>query len=76
MSKRPKVWLLLGHRRGDNNQVLALGEALGVPFETRTMTYKWLARLRMKLFRTDIGHQMARAPPNEAVQDRYRAFEA
>jgi len=56
MSKHPKVWLLLGHRRGDNNQVLALGEALGVPFETRTMTYKWLARLRMKLFRTDIGH--------------------
>ncbi len=56
MSKRPRVWLLLGHRKGDNNQVLALGEALGVPFETRTMTYKWLARLRMKLFRTDVDH--------------------
>ena len=56
MSKRPRVWLLLGHRRGDNNQVLALGDALGVPFETRTMTYKWLARLRMKLFRTGVGH--------------------
>ena len=56
MSRRPRVWLLLGHRRGDNNQVLALGEALGVPFETRTMTYKWLARARMKLFRTDVGH--------------------
>ena len=56
MMKRPRVWLLLGHRRGDNNQVLALGEALGVPFETRTMTYKRLARLRMKLFKTDVGH--------------------
>ncbi|HEX6661265.1 MAG TPA: ELM1/GtrOC1 family putative glycosyltransferase [Sphingomicrobium sp.] len=56
MSGPPRIWLLLGHRRGDNNQVLALGEALGLPFETRTMTYKWLARLRMKLFRTDVGH--------------------
>lgn len=56
MTDRPRIWLLLGHRRGDNNQVLALGEALGLPFETRTMTYKWLARLRMKLFKTDIGH--------------------
>ena len=61
MTKRPRVWLLLGHRRGDNNQVLALGEALSVPFETRTMTYKWLARLRMKLFRTDVGHLKADA---------------
>jgi mitochondrial fission protein ELM1 len=51
-----RVWVLLGDRRGDNNQLLALGEALGLPFETRTMRYKWLARLRMKLFRTDIGH--------------------
>ncbi len=56
MSKAPRIWLLTGHRRGDNNQVLALGEALGLPFETRTMTYKWFARLRMKLFQTDVGH--------------------
>jgi hypothetical protein len=56
VSKAPRIWLLVGHRRGDNNQVLALGEALGLPFETRTMTYKWLARLRMKLFQTDVGH--------------------
>ena len=56
MSEAPRIWLLLGHRRGDNNQVLALGEALGVPFETRTMTYKWLARLRMKLFKIGAGH--------------------
>jgi len=56
VSENPRVWLLIGHRRGDNNQVLALGEALGLPFETRTMTYKWLARLRMRLFRSDVGH--------------------
>ena len=56
MKRRPRIWLLLGPRRGDNNQVLALGEALGLPFETRTMSYNWLARPRMKLFRESIGH--------------------
>jgi len=56
VKRLPRIWLLLGHRRGDNNQVLTLGEALGLPFETRTMTFKWLAKLRMKLFRTDVGH--------------------
>lgn len=56
MSGRPRVWLLLGKRRGDNNQVLALGEALGVPFETRTIHYGWQARLRMKLFRVSVRH--------------------
>jgi mitochondrial fission protein ELM1 len=35
----PRVWGLLGERTGDNNQVLALCEALGVPFETRTLRY-------------------------------------
>ena len=27
-----RVWALLGPHRGDNNQVLALAEALGLPF--------------------------------------------
>lgn len=52
----PRVWLLIGTRRGDNNQLLALGEALGAPFETRTIFYNWTARLRMKLFPTGVGH--------------------
>ena len=55
----PRVWLLIGTRRGDNNQVLALGEALGVPFETRTIFYKWTARLRLKLFPIGVGHLTA-----------------
>ena len=29
----PLVWALLGERTGDNNQVLALAEELGLPFE-------------------------------------------
>lgn len=57
--KPPRVWLLVGTRRGDNNQLLALGEALGVPFETRTIFYKLTARLRMKLFPISLGHLTA-----------------
>jgi len=34
------VWLLMGHRAGDNTQVLALGEALGWPFEVKRFAYK------------------------------------
>ena len=39
--QHPRIWVLLGERRGDNNQLLGLAEALGVPFETRTITYGW-----------------------------------
>jgi uncharacterized protein len=41
----PRVWLLLGARRGDNNQLLALGHALGLPFETKTIAYNALRHL-------------------------------
>jgi mitochondrial fission protein ELM1 len=36
----PQVWLLTGHKAGDNTQVLALAEALGWPFETRQFRYR------------------------------------
>lgn len=45
MSPQPLIWALLGHRRGDNNQVLALSEELGVPFETRSLRYNLLRAL-------------------------------
>jgi mitochondrial fission protein ELM1 len=48
--------VLLGNRRGDNNQALALAEALGVPFETRTMAYRSLVHARMLLRPNGIGH--------------------
>ncbi len=35
----PHVWILMGHRAGDNSQVLALGEALGWPFEVKRFVY-------------------------------------
>ena len=37
----PRVWLLFGERRGDNAQVLALGEMLGWPYEVKQL--RWLA---------------------------------
>src|SRR5690348_10438624 len=40
-----RVWALLGPHRGDNNQVLALAEALGLPFDEKKLTYNALRRL-------------------------------
>lgn len=45
----PRIWALLGHRRGDNNQLLALCEALDLPFETRTLRHNPLRVLGPRL---------------------------
>jgi hypothetical protein len=34
VTRDPRIWALLGAHAGDNNQVLALAEELGLPFET------------------------------------------
>lgn len=39
MIDQPRIWALLGEKVGDNNQLLALAEGLGLPFETRPMCY-------------------------------------
>jgi mitochondrial fission protein ELM1 len=39
-SRPPVVWLLLGHKAGDNNQVLALAESLDLPFFGKKMDYR------------------------------------
>ena len=44
--KGVRVWALLGPHRGDNNQVLALAEALGLPFEEKRLTYNQLRRVQ------------------------------
>jgi len=44
--KEPRVWALLGPHRGDNNQVLALAEALGLPFEEKWLSYNQLRRVQ------------------------------
>jgi hypothetical protein len=37
---QPRVWLLCGHKAGDNNQVLALAEALAWPREVKRLQYR------------------------------------
>ena len=44
-TKCADVWVLLGPHRGDNHQVLALAEGLGVPFRPIQMRYHWFAHL-------------------------------
>jgi mitochondrial fission protein ELM1 len=44
-TKRPLVWLLMGNRAGDNNQLLALAEALDWPFVEKHIDYNQLRRL-------------------------------
>jgi hypothetical protein len=39
-TRTPRVWALLGHRAGDNAQVMALAEALGWPFEAKHFAYR------------------------------------
>jgi mitochondrial fission protein ELM1 len=36
----PKVWLLMTRKTGENSQVLALGEALGWPYEIKRLTHR------------------------------------
>ena len=36
----PRVWLMMGHKAGDNSQVLALAEAMGWPFEIKHFAYR------------------------------------
>jgi uncharacterized protein len=45
----PRIWVLLGAHRGDNNQLLALADALGFPYETRQLDYNDLRRLHPRL---------------------------
>jgi len=44
-TKRADVWVLLGPHRGDNHQVMALAEGLGVPYRPIQMRYHWFAHL-------------------------------
>ena len=43
--ERPRVWLLMGSRAGDNNQILALAEALDWPFEKKHLAFNAMRRL-------------------------------
>ena len=36
----PRTWLMMGHKDGDNAQILGLAEALGWPFEIKRFVYR------------------------------------
>jgi mitochondrial fission protein ELM1 len=36
----PRVWAVMGHKAGDNAQILALAEGLGWPFEIKRLVYR------------------------------------
>lgn len=55
----PRIWVLLGHRRGDNNQLLALAHALHLPFETRSLRYNLLRKVPKQL----LGRQLVSVLP-------------
>jgi mitochondrial fission protein ELM1 len=42
---QPRVWLLYGERRGDNEQLQRLADTLGWPYETKQLRFTSLARL-------------------------------
>ena len=46
---KPLIWVLVGERTGDNNQALALAEALGVAFVVKQLEYNALQSLSVWL---------------------------
>lgn len=44
-ARKPLVWLLMGSRAGDNNQLLALAGALGWPFVEKRIAFNQLRRI-------------------------------
>ena len=45
----PSIWVLIGERTGDNNQALALAEALSLPFAVKQLDYNGLQSLSVWL---------------------------
>lgn len=60
----PHIWVLLGERLGDNNQLLALAEELGLPFETRTLKHNFLRNVA----RRHLNNTMLTFTPGSLLQ--------
>ncbi|HEX5259291.1 MAG TPA: ELM1/GtrOC1 family putative glycosyltransferase [Sphingomicrobium sp.] len=75
-----RVWALLGPHRGDNNQVLALAEALRLPFEEKWLRYNQLRRLQpsllgatLKSVAADARAQLEGDPPDLTISTGHRS---
>ena len=64
MADRAPVWVLLGERTGDNNQLLRLAGELGVPFRPIELRYNGLYRIPPPL----LGASLATLDPNSRAQ--------
>lgn len=60
-TNRDAIWVLLGPHKGDNDQVFALAEAIGLPFRTIELRYRWFAHVPAALRRVGIGQLDARS---------------
>jgi len=63
----PRVWVIAAYRAGEQSQLLALAEALGWPFEIKTVRHRWQGAL-FNLFRGSglFGIDVAQSAPLEA----------
>jgi mitochondrial fission protein ELM1 len=66
--RTPRTWALLAHRAGDNEQVVALADALGWPYEIKRFTYNRYEVLVSWPFATTLAgvqrsHSSELAPP-------------
>ena len=75
-----RVWALLGPHRGDNNQALALAEALGLPFEEKRLRYNQLRRLQptllgatLKSVAAESRAQLEGEPPDLTISTGHRS---
>lgn len=78
--KAMRVWALLGPHRGDNNQVLALAEALGLPFEEKWLQFNQLRRLQpallgatLKSVAAEVRAQLEGEPPDLTISTGHRS---
>jgi mitochondrial fission protein ELM1 len=76
----PRIWALLGAHAGDNNQVLALAEALGLPFETKQLRYNHWRYLtprilgsRLRSLDEDSRALVAGEPPDLTISTGHRS---
>ena len=77
---QPRVWALLGPHRGDNNQILALADALGLPFEEKRLEFNQLRRLQPALLgatfasvKTPARGQLEGEPPDLTISTGHRS---
>jgi mitochondrial fission protein ELM1 len=80
-SEALRIWTLLGARAGDNNQVIALAEALGLPFQIKQLEYNRLRLLGPRLLGRSLisltrrSHEMilGEPPPDLTISTGHRS---